>query len=75
VYGGDGKYHDVPVHWVEYLPIQQSTPFVVGRAKEDNFEDFSGSYASGSYKDFLSRYSIQDTVLYKKGLFSFIKKG
>ena len=74
VYGGDGKYHDVPVHWVEYLPIQQSTPFVVGRAKEDNFEDFSGSYNSGSYKELLSRYAIQDTVIFKKGLFSFVKK-
>ena len=74
VYGGDGKYHDVPVHWIEYLPIQQTTPFVVARAKEDNYEDFSKSYGGGTYNELLSRYGIADTVLYKKGLYSFIKK-
>ena len=74
VYGGDGKYHQVPVHWVEYNPIQKSTPFAVGRAKEDNYPEFSGNYANGSYKELLSRYQISDTVLYKKGLFSFVKK-
>ena len=25
VYGGDGKWHDVPVHWTEYLPVQQTS--------------------------------------------------
>lgn len=25
VLGGDGRYHNVPVHWTEYLPIQQTT--------------------------------------------------
>ena len=74
VYGGDGKYHQVPVHWVEYIPIQKDTPFAVGRAQEDNYEDFCGKYNSGSYKELLSRYQISDTVLYKKGLYSFVKK-
>ena len=74
VYGGDGKYHQVPVHWVEYLPIQKDTPFAIGRAKEDNFPEFNSSYMGGSYKDLLSRYQMSDRVLYKKGLFSFVKK-
>lgn len=74
VYGGDGKYHQVPVHWIEYTPISKDTAFAVGSAKEDNFPDFNGSYTGGGYKDLLSRYSIADTVIYKKGLFSFVKK-
>lgn len=73
-YGGDGRWHDVPVHWIEYNSISKETPFSVGRAKEDNYPDFSGNYSSGSYKDLLGRYGIADTVLYKKGLFSFVKK-
>lgn len=73
VYGGDGKYHQVPVHWIEYSRIQKDTPFAIGRAKEDNWPDFKANY--GSYNELLSRYQISDTVLYKKGLFSFIKKG
>ena len=25
VYGGDGKWHEVPVHWIEYLPVQRTS--------------------------------------------------
>lgn len=74
VYGGDGKYHQVPVHWIEYNRIQKDTPFAIGRAKEESWSDFNSSYGGGSYKELLSRYQISDTVLYKKGLFSFVKK-
>ncbi len=74
VYGGDGRYHQVPVHWIEYLPIHKETPFAVGRATEDNYPDFSSSYGGGNYQKLLSRYSIADTVYYGKGLYSFIKK-
>ena len=74
VYGGDGHYHQVPVHWVEYNPISQDTCFAIGRAKEDNYVDFSDKYTAGDYNKLLSRYNIQDTVLYRKGLYSFVKK-
>lgn len=74
VYGGDGRYHQVPVHWIEYSRIQKDTPFAIGRAKESEYPEFSASYSGGSYKELLSRYQISDTVLYKKGLFSFVKK-
>ena len=72
--GGDGRWHDVPVHWIEYNPIQKETPFSVGRAKEDNYTDFDGNYCKGTYKDLLGQYGMADRVLYKKGLFSFVKK-
>ncbi len=74
VYGGDGRYHNVPVNWVEYTPISQDTPFAVGTANEDNYPDFAKSYNGGSYKEQLNGYGFADTVLYKKGLFSFVKK-
>ena len=25
VYGGDGRWHDVPVHWIEYQPVQRTS--------------------------------------------------
>lgn len=34
VLGGDGRYHEVPVHWVEYLPLEQSNSFFV--TKQEN---------------------------------------
>ncbi|MCQ2397259.1 MAG: hypothetical protein MJ106_06145, partial [Lentisphaeria bacterium] len=24
-WGGDGKYHEVPVHWIEYLPVERTS--------------------------------------------------
>lgn len=40
VHGGDGNYHKVPVHWIEYIGVQQSTHMTV---KEQALldEDFS----------------------------------
>lgn len=38
VYGDDGKNHDVPVHWTEYIDVQQSTNMIV---KERELEDES----------------------------------
>ncbi len=32
-YGGDGRYHDVPVYWDEYIPVVGEGSFVI---KEDN---------------------------------------
>lgn len=45
VYGGDNRYHDVPVHWVEYydvqkesdLLVQESTPSSSGDSWEEKF--------------------------------------
>lgn len=37
VYGGDGHYHDVPVHWFEYFPTVGHGQFVMQEnLKEDN---------------------------------------
>lgn len=32
VYGGDGKYHSVPVPWVEYIPLEKQTEVTLGSA-------------------------------------------
>ncbi len=29
VHGGDNRYHNVPVHWVEYLGVQRESGVVV----------------------------------------------
>lgn len=29
VHGGDGYYHDVPVHWIEYIPLEQASQLVL----------------------------------------------
>ena len=32
VLGGDGDYHDVPVHWVEYLPVERTSRMSVAES-------------------------------------------
>ena len=34
-YGGDGRWHDVPVYWQEYIPVTGHGSFYI---KEDNHE-------------------------------------
>lgn len=33
-YGGDGHWHDVPVHWTEYFPVQKTSPFMIRESGE-----------------------------------------
>lgn len=42
VFGGDGRYHAVPVPWVEYIPIERTTDMALKRV-------------GGTYEDFQSR--------------------
>ena len=32
VFGGDGRFHDVPVKWLEYLPVSQNRQFNISEA-------------------------------------------
>ena len=38
VMGGDGKFHSVPVHWVEYIPLEKTTQINVSSASNPNLE-------------------------------------
>lgn len=54
--GGDGVMHNVPVIWYEYIPLQKSTPIVVGDT-------------GGSYPDFLR--TGNNDVIFSRGLVSY----
>jgi len=46
VYGGDGRYHSVPVHWVEYLPVHKTSNMYISENKNSsdiNVEDISNA--------------------------------
>lgn len=45
VYGGDGSYHQVPVEWVEYLPVQQTREMFVSEGDSPT-PDFAEAYRS-----------------------------
>jgi hypothetical protein len=45
-YGGDGHWHDVPVHWTEFFPVQRSSPFLIRESGEANRSVFNREKAN-----------------------------
>lgn len=43
--GGDGHYHDVPVQWIQYVPVERTTPVSI---HEDCGNDQPGEQRSGA---------------------------
>ena len=59
VHGGDGNWHDVPVHWIEYLPVQRTSNMCLseGETQSDTFK----RRAAASYES-----------VYRRSIFSFL---
>ena len=69
--GGDGKKHDVPVHWIEYIPVTKTTPFVV-QSTDLTRKQFLELNSTNEYSQFLSKNVRNNAILCSRGLFSFI---
>ena len=52
VYGGDGKWHDVAVHWTEYLPVQQTSNMCLseGETPSDLFKRRAAASRESAYR-------------------------
>ena len=71
--GGDGKRHDVPVHWIEYIPVEKISPFVV-QATELTRKQYFQLNNTSEYAQFLSKNVLNNAILCSRGLFSFITR-
>lgn len=63
MYGGDGRYHQVPVHWIEYIPVQKDTNVeinVVQETKEESYADRFRSMIEGLNKRQISKESLYE---------------
>lgn len=47
VLGGDGNYHEVPVEWVEYLPVSHTSDLMVSEGHNPS-EEFANAYRSAA---------------------------
>ena len=62
VYGGDGRWHDVPVPWTEYLPVQRTSNMCLSE--------------SGAPSDtFARRASSSSASAYRRSILSFLESG
>ena len=71
--GGDGRWHDVPVHWIEYNPIMKTTNMVVSNTHKGRME-FQEAYQAGQFNGIVNQFAGSHDILYKKRLFSFVLK-
>ena len=70
--GGDGYWHDVPVTWYEYIPVQKVTPFVVHETYLNKFEYETVSKEKEYQEIYRAGVRGNDFSFYK-GYFTFIK--
>ena len=71
--GGDGRYHDVPVHWIEYIPVEKATPFVV-QATDLTRKQYFQFAGTNEYAQFCNKNVTNRAILVSRGLFSFINR-
>ena len=52
VYGGDGNWHDVPVHWTEYLPVQRTSNMCLTESgtPSDMFKQRAAASRASAYR-------------------------
>ena len=55
--GGDGKFHDVPVEWIEYKPVEKATEIAVKDIKVSRKTYFSEYTLNTKVKEFLESHS------------------
>ncbi|MCR5491485.1 MAG: hypothetical protein K6F32_05105 [Bacilli bacterium] len=54
VLGGDGRYHNVPVHWIQYDRVEANNQIGITYADSATRSSYNSALAAGRFKDLLS---------------------
>ena len=72
-YGGDGKWHQVPVHWIEYLPVLRESRMTVCSAGTGDHLEFAGKVGTPEWKERLKALGAGGlNPLFRRGLAAFV---
>lgn len=73
-FGGDGRWHDIPVHWTEYLPVSKETPMAVVETGTSDHREFEKSCRTGKeWKDLFARWkAVPGSLYFRRNLAAFI---
>lgn len=73
-WGGDGKFHRVPVHWVEYTPVTRSSQMIVREAMDLDKGSYNAKTAADArWRDFFRQWNIQpQAAAFQHSLVSFL---
>lgn len=69
--GGDGYMHNVPVFWLEYVPVEKKTPMAVEQKASSRFE-FNTKWQSNDFKNIMNGLSKGNACHYERGLLAFL---
>jgi hypothetical protein len=69
--GGDGHSHSIPVEWLEYIPVQKTTEIAVQKCVTTK-KEYDNNYRNGLLNQFLSQFTSNNAMIYKKGFISFL---
>ena len=74
VYGGDRKWHQVPVHWIEYLPVSRQRNMSVCEAGTSDREEFRRQRYNDHWRSIFTRWdAVSDSVIFRRGLVAFLQ--
>lgn len=69
--GGDGYMHNVPVFWLEYVPVEKKTPMAVEQKVSSRFE-FNSKCQSNDFRNLMNGLSKGNACHYERGLLAFL---
>lgn len=73
-YGGDGRWHNVPVHWTEYIPLSMFRVMEM-RSCAVSRSQFNGMASSGDMNGFLKSRAVSGGVVHQRGLMAMLLAG
>ena len=72
-YGGDGRYHNVPVHWTEYLPVSRQSRLSVCDAGTGDHLEFAEKLRTPEWQTRLAALRAGGAKpLFRRGLAAFV---
>lgn len=69
---GDGHYYDVPVPWVEYIPVSKETNLEIKEFNNDVKDEFVDRLNLGSFRDYISKYTSEDNCIFHRGFLAML---
>ena len=74
-FGGDGRWHDVPVHWTEYLPVSRETVLPLCVAGTGDHLEFAEKLRTPEWRKLVGALGADDaSVRFRRGLAVFLPK-
>ena len=72
-YGGDGKWHQVPVPWKEYLPVSRRSTLAICVADTDDPQEFAAKLDTPEWQTRLKALGVSGAPLFRRGLAAFCR--